>query len=281
MLKRFTLFLLVWGVLCGTASAAPPQRIVSLAPNLTEILYEIGLGPRVVAVTDYCDHPAEVRGKPKIGGFSTPSLEAVVAMKPDMVVMTKDGNPPEFGRRLQKLGIRTHLFEARRLEELPRGIRAMGAALDVAEEANRRAERIEKSLRRYEARAKGKADPHIRSVLFIVQPEPPLVVGPGTLIDDIFRLLGLRNLAAEAAVEYPRYSVETIITGAPDMILMGLMGNATREDAERQARGLLKKLEHLESVRKGRVCYTSDVVFRLGPRIVDGIREIAACTGRL
>lgn len=281
MLKRFTVFLLVWGVLCGTASAAPPQRIVSLAPNLTEILYEIGLGPRVVAVTDYCDHPAEVRGKPKIGGFSTPSLEAVVAMKPDMVVMTKDGNPPEFGRRLQKLGIRTHLFEARRLEELPRGIRAMGAALGVAEEANRRAERIEKSLRRYETRAKGKADPRIRSVLFIVQPEPPLVAGPGTLIDDIFRLLGLRNLAVEAAVEYPRYSVETIISGAPDMILMGLMGNATREDAERQARGLFKKLEHLEAVRKGRVCYTSDVVFRLGPRIVDGIREIAACTGRL
>lgn len=281
MLRRFSLFLLVWGVLCGTASAAPPQRIVSLAPNLTEILYDIGLGPRVVAVTDYCDYPAEARGKPKIGGFSTPSLEAVVAMKPDVVVMTKDGNPPEFGRRLQRLGIRTLLFEARRLEELPQGIRDMGAALDVAQAANRRAERIEKSLRQYETRAKGKADPAIRSVLFIVQPEPPLVVGPGTLIDDIFRLLGLRNLAAEAAVEYPRYSVETIITGAPDMILMGLMGNATREEAERQARGLFRKLEHLEAIRKGRVCYTSDVVFRLGPRIVDGIREIAACTGRL
>ena len=73
--------------------AAPPARIVSLAPNLTEILYDIGLGDHVVAVTDFCDYPPEARTKPKIGGFSNPSLEAVAAMKPDMVVMTKDGNP--------------------------------------------------------------------------------------------------------------------------------------------------------------------------------------------
>lgn len=281
MLNRFILFLLVWGVLCGTALAAPPQRIVSLAPNLTEILYDIGLGGRVVAVTDFCDYPAEVRDKPKIGGFSTPSLEAVVAMKPDVVVMTRDGNPPEFRKKLERLGIRTHVFEVRRLGDLPRGIRELGEALGSADAAKRRADRIERLLRQYEARAKRKAHPGIRSVLFIVQPEPPIVAGPGTLIDDSFRLLGLRNVASGAAAEYPRYSIEMIIAGAPDMILMGLMGKGTPGDAELQAKGLFKKLENLEAMKKGRVCYTSDIVFRLGPRIVDGIREIAACTDRL
>ena len=126
--------------------AAPPERIVSLAPNLTEILYDIGLGDHVVAVTDFCDYPPEVKKKPKIGGFSTPSLEAVVAMKPDMVVMTKDGNPPEFAERLKRIGIRISVFEVRRISELPRGIRELGAALDVAQAANKRADRIESLL---------------------------------------------------------------------------------------------------------------------------------------
>ena len=281
MLKHCIFCFLAWAFLCGAALAAPPQRIVSLAPNLTEILYDIGLGGNVVAVTDFCDYPAEVRDKPKIGGFSTPSLEAVVAMRPDVVVMTKDGNPPEFGKRLERLGIRIHVFEVRRLGDLPRGIRALGEALGSADTAKQRADRIERILRQYETRAKRKADPAIRSVLFIVQPEPPIVAGPGTLIDDSFRLLGLRNVSAGTAAEYPRYSIEMIIAGAPDMILMGLMGKGTPGDMELQAKGLFKKLENLEAVKKGRVCYTSDIVFRLGPRIVDGIREIAACTGRL
>ncbi|HTZ39290.1 MAG TPA: helical backbone metal receptor [Syntrophales bacterium] len=268
----------------GTALAAPPERIVSLAPNLTEILYDIGLGDRVVAVTDFCDYPPDVKNKPKIGGFSTPSLEAVAAMKPDMVVMTKDGNPPEFAERLKRIGIRLYVFDVRRINELPRGIRELGAALDVAQAAKKRADRIENLLGQYETQAKKKASSGIRSALFIVQPEPPIVAGPGTLIDDSFRLLGLRNIAAGASSEYPRYSIEMIIHGAPDVILMGSMGRGipsgdTTKDP--LARGLFNKLSSLEAVKAGRICYTSDAVFRLGPRIVDGIREIAACTGRL
>jgi iron complex transport system substrate-binding protein len=264
--------------------AAPPARIVSLAPNLTEILYDIGLGDHVVAVTDFCDYPPEARTKPKIGGFSNPSLEAVAAMKPDMVVMTKDGNPPEFAERLKRIGIRVYVFEVRRINELPRGIRELGAALDVAQAANKRADRIENLLRQYETQAKKKASSGTRSALFIVQPEPPIVAGPGTLIDDSFKLLGLRNIAAGASSEYPRYSIEMIIHGAPDVILMGSMGRGIPGGdmkTDPLSRGLFSKLSGLEAVKKGRVCYTTDAVFRLGPRIVDGIREIAACTGRL
>jgi iron complex transport system substrate-binding protein len=274
----------LWVVPGGTAMAAPPARIVSLAPNLTEILYDIGLGDRVVAVTDFCDYPPEVKKKPKIGGFSNPSLEAVAAMKPDMVVMTKDGNPPEFAERLKRIGIRIYVFEARRIGDLPRGIRELGAALDVSQAANKRADRIENLLRQYEAQAKKKASSGIRSALFIVQPEPPIVAGPGTLIDDSFKLLGLRNIAAGASSEYPRYSIETIIHGAPDVILMGSMGRGIPggdPKTDPLSRGLFSKLSGLEAVKRGRVCYTSDTVFRLGPRIVEGIREIAACTGRL
>jgi len=77
--------------LAATSIAAPPSRIVSLAPNITEILYDLGLGGRIVAVTDYCDYPPAVKEKPRVGGFTNPSLEAVVGARPDLVILTDDG----------------------------------------------------------------------------------------------------------------------------------------------------------------------------------------------
>ncbi|HAJ26370.1 MAG TPA: ABC transporter substrate-binding protein, partial [Syntrophus sp. (in: bacteria)] len=95
------------------AQAAPPQRIVSLAPNITEILFDLGLGAQIVAVTTYCDYPREALSKPKIGGFANPSLEAIVATQPDLVMLTEDGNPQEILAKLKKIGIRTYVFRAR------------------------------------------------------------------------------------------------------------------------------------------------------------------------
>jgi len=107
-------------------AAASPGRIVSLAPNLTEILYDLGVQNRIAAVTDYCDYPPGAGTKPKIGGFANPSLEAIVSLRPDWVVMTEDGNPQVLERRLRTLGIRTYVFKARRIKDLPQEIRTMG-----------------------------------------------------------------------------------------------------------------------------------------------------------
>ena len=88
---------------------------MSLAPSMTEILFAMGLGDNIVGVTSFCDYPEEAKKKPKIGGMSNPSLEAVVSLKPDIVVMTTDGNPKEFEERLRSLKITTYVFTARRL----------------------------------------------------------------------------------------------------------------------------------------------------------------------
>ena len=117
--------------LTSAAAAAPPERIVSLAPNLTEILYDLGVENRIAAVTDYCDYPPRAASKPKVGGFVNPSLEAIVSLRPDCVVMTEDGNPKVVDRRLRALGIRTHIFRARRIQDLPREIRTMGRVLGI------------------------------------------------------------------------------------------------------------------------------------------------------
>jgi iron complex transport system substrate-binding protein len=199
--------------------AAPPQRIISLAPNVTEILFAIGLGDKIVGVTQFCDYPEEAKGKTKVGGMSNPSLETVISLKPDIVILTTDGNPKEFEEKLRSLKIRTYVFRSRRLSELPAGIRDLGAALEVPDKARALAKNIEDTLTKTSLR-------HIRTrnkkkILFVVWPEPLIVAGSGTVINDTLVLFGQENIAARAKTAYPKYSVEEVIRQSPDIVFIG------------------------------------------------------------
>lgn len=143
-------------------SAEAPKRIISLAPSTTEMLFALGLGENIIGVTNFCDYPEDAKKKPKIGGMSNPSLEAVVSLRPDIVIMTTDGNPKEFEERLRSLRIKTYVFTARRISELPYGIREMGIALGVKENAERLAGEIEGSLKKSEFRVQ---NPEVRMKL--------------------------------------------------------------------------------------------------------------------
>ena len=246
-----------------------PKRIVSLAPNLTEILFEMGLGDRVVGVTQFCDYPPEVRKKSMVGGMSNPSPEAVVSLKPDLVVMTTDGNPREFEERLRSLKIKTYLFRAQRLSELPREIRYLGIALGAKKNADILADRIDSALRKLQDKRKARP----QKVLFIIWPEPLIVAGPGTAIDDSINLLGHINIAAKTGISYPKYSLEEIIRQSPDVIFVGMGHTEVKEISQ----GLLKKIGTVPAVRNHRVFFLSDSLYRLSPRVVHGIQEMAEC----
>lgn len=257
------------------STAASPQRIISLAPATTEVLFALGLGDRIIGVTNFCDHPEMAKKKQKIGGMSNPSLEAIVALKPDLVVMSTDGNPKEVDDRLRAMGLRTHVWTARKLAELPEGIRKLGTAVGAGERAGRLAEEIEAALSSFASRGKGQgASQAKRKVLYIVWPEPLLVAGPGTAIDDAIGLLGHENAASKAKSAYPRYSVEELIREAPEMLFIG---KGSGMDMRTVSQGILKKLATVPAVRNDRVCYVSDSLYRLGPRVVKGIEELDAC----
>jgi len=254
-------------LLVSAVHAEPPNRIISLAPNLTEILFSIGLEDRIIGVTNFCDYPEEAKKKTKVGGMYNPSLETVVSLKPDIVVMTTDGNLREFEERLHSLKIRTYVFRARRLNELPQGIRDLGAALGVKEKAEGLARDIEVAVSRLANSSLKK------KVLFIIWPEPLIVAGPRTAIDDAITLLGCQNVVSKANSSYPKYSVEEIIHQAPDIVFIG-KGHVNIKEA---SRGLLEKLSKIPAVKNGKVCYISDSIYRLGPRVVKGIEEMARC----
>ena len=271
------LFLGISQVVSAAGSASPPKRIVSLAPSMTEILYALGLGDNIVGVTTFCDYPEEVRKKPKIGGMSNPSLEAVLTLKPDIVVLTTDGNPKEFKERLVSLKIKTFVFHARRLSELPQGVRELGAALGVKEKSETLAKEIEVAVNNFKRKNSVFRIPHSaihKKLLFIVWPEPLIVAGPGTVMDDAIALLGYENIAAAAKTAYPKYSIEEVIRQAPDAIFIG---KATGMDMRPVSQGILQRISSVPAVKNGSIYYVSDRLYRLGPRVIKGIEELAEC----
>ncbi len=260
------IFVLTWSGICP---AAPPARIVSLAPNVTEVICALGLERNLVGVTTFCDRPASVRGKATVGGPANPSLERILTLKPDMVVMDEEGIGPSLSSRLERLGIRTSLFRGSRLSGLAVGIRRLGRDLGVPERGELLAARMERTLRPVTGRR-----PAPR-VLFIIWPDPLITVGAGTVIDDALRFAGFDNIAAQAPGTYPRLSLEAVTERNPDLIIVG-QGNSMNPPLEK----LLRRLGSLEAVRRHRVCYVGDALYRSGPRIPEGIGELRRCTER-
>jgi iron complex transport system substrate-binding protein len=263
--------------LASCACAEAPQRIISLAPNITEILFALGAEDRVVGVSSFCDYPEGAKQKPKVGGLSNPSLEAVVSLKPDLVFLTKDGNPKAFEERLRAMKINTVVLTARKISDLPDGIRKVGTAVGAAERAERLASDIEKRIREYEDRGTRLRVLHKTSkkpkALFIIWPDPLIVAGPGTTTDEALTILGTENIAATASAAYPKYSIEEILRRSPDIIFIG-KGNGMDQVSD----GLLRRLKNVPAVKNKKVFYVSDYLYRLGPRTIQGVDELA---GRL
>jgi len=269
---KATIFVLLLCLLGGSGGAAfPPRRIVSLAPNITEIIFGLGLGDRLVGVTTYCDFPQAARKKHKIGGFSNPSLEAILALRPDAVILTEDGNPQEIAPRLERLGISIHVFRARKIEELPGALREMGRFLQVEDAARRQAAEMERRLKDYRSSARQRRRAANPKALFIIQPEPLIVAGPGTPMDDAMNIMGLANIADDVTGRYPKYSLEETLRRQPQLLFIG-QGPGMEEDVRR----LSRRLRTLEAVRLGRVYTIRETLFRLGPRVFIGLEEMKA-----
>lgn len=263
----FCLMLLIaWA---GVCRAAPPARIVSLAPNVTEVICALGLERNLVGVTTFCDYPASVRGKPTVGGPANPSLERILELRPDLVVVDEEGSGHNFAGRLERLGIRTALFRASRLSGLAAGIRRLGRDLGIAVKGERLAARIEQSLRTAERKQTA------YRALFVIWPDPLVTAGSGTLIDDALRLVGFRNIASEAPGTYPRLSLEAVTERNPEILVVG-SGHARIFPMEK----LLRRLASVDAVREGRICYVGDALYRSGPRIPEGIGELRRCAER-
>lgn len=243
----------------------PPKRIVSLAPSLTEMACALGLEKNLVGITTFCDRPASVKGKPTVGGPANPSLEAVLNLRPDVVLVDEEGIGSKLASRLQKLGIKTVTFHGSRLEKLATAVRQLGSDLGVRQSADQLAARIEQSLKPLKTTTP-------ISTMFVIWPDPLVAAGPGSMLDDAMRLSGMTNIANDARSGYPRLSLEAVITRNPQLIIAG-QGEKLAAPMKR----MLNHLSSLDTVKQGRVCMVSDALYRPGPRIPEGIAELRLC----
>ena len=273
LIAFFPLTITVFVSLFGVSFAEIPKRIISLAPNVTEILFALGAEDRVIAVSSFCDYPEGTKLKPTVGGMSNPSLEAVVSINPDIVLFSIDGNPKTFEERLRSMNVRTFTLRSRRITELPAGIRQVGAAVGAPDKAEALARETEKKISALEERERTIRKPQSaaqrQKVLFIIWPEPLIVAGPGSIADDALQMIGVLNISGNTVSSYPKYSIEEIIRQAPDTIFIG---KGTGMD--KVADGLLKRLKSVPAVRNRRVFYVSDYLYRLGPRTMQGVEEL-------
>jgi len=197
-----------------------PCRIVSLAPNLTEILYYLGLGDRVAGVTDYSYYPPEALDKPRVGSYINSNIERIISLSPDLVIGTKDGNRPGVVYLLEHAGIPVYVVNPRNLRDIISTISEIGTLCGVSEKARLLVNRLNKRL---EAVQKAAASVDRRLVFLQINLSPIMTVNKNTYHNDLIYLAGGKNMSADEPITYPRISIEEVIRREPDVIIISSM----------------------------------------------------------
>ena len=243
----------------------PPRRIVALAPSVTETLFAIGVGDRVVGVSEQSDFPPEAAKLPAVGALAG-DLERIVALRPDLVVVTTDGNDPEIARRLAKFGIPVWACSASTYEGVARSIERLGDALGrpegrkLAATMRARAMAVEKRVANL---------PRPRAV-WMVWPEPPVVAGPGSFLDDLIRRAGGTNAFGDSGKAWPSVGREQLAAAKVEVVLHPDSKDSAGAFAEAK-RGELPKL--LAGARWEGI--DGSIAERPGPRLADALERIA------
>lgn len=263
---------LVLAVACGTAPPARPpataRRVVSLAPSVTEVIYGLGAGDRLVGVCGQCDYPEAATRLPRVGGYLAPSVEAVLGARPDLVVAVPSPGNREAVRAIERAGVRVLVVKDRTLKDLWPQIRALAAALDVADAGEELVATVTAGLESVRRRT---ADLPRQRALLVVGHSPLVVAGRGTLQDELLTLVGGVNVAADAGGAWPQVSLELVVDRAPEVILDAAMGT------EAGGRELFAALTTVPAVRGGRIVpVRDDALFRAGPRVVGAASILAA-----
>jgi len=194
------------------AGEAAPKKIVSLAPSVTETLFALGLGERLVGVTTYCDYPAEAKKLPKIGDFMNPSLEAVLAKKPDLVLGVTGATDPVKVREMERLGLKVVLVPVSNLNDILASTRSIAALLGNGKAGESLAAKIAAQVE--EVKKKVSPAPR-RSVLLVVGFQPLIAVGGKNFIDELITLAGGENIAGSAAQPWLNLPDELVVAKAP------------------------------------------------------------------
>ena len=248
----------------------PPKRIVSLAPNITEILFSLGLDEEIVGVSIHCNFPEKAKSKVRVGSYISLDFEKITFLKPDLVIATGAGNTREMVDRLEKLGFPTYVIFPKNFNDVLKSIDHLGQVAGREKEAMGIIQGMKQRSQRVIELTQGLSRPKV----FLQIGEAPIVtVGKGSFADDLIYLAGGENIAGKEKEMYPRLGMEEILKRSPEVILVSSM------DPKGDYQKILNEWSRwkmIPAVKNGRVhLIDSDLIDRPSPRIIDGLEEIA------
>jgi iron complex transport system substrate-binding protein len=243
-----------------------PGRIVALSPHLAEIAYAAGAGEQLVAVVRFSDYPPAATRLPRVGDAARIDLERVLALKPDLVLAWRSGNPPGDLQRLERQGLRVFVTEARRLTDIARLVRLVGALAGTQDVAEASASRFEAELAALRAMYGGRAP--VR-VFYEIWHRPLLTVNGSHAISDVIALCGGINVFSDVPVLTPSVSLEAVVQARPELVLGGSSAMEEGDFAAEWRRARAAALRALP------VRYVPpDLIQRQSPRLGEGARRI-------
>lgn len=248
----------------------PPKRIISLAPNITEILFSLGLDEEIVGVSIHCNYPERVKRKDRIGSYINLDYEKIVFLKPDLVIATGAGNTKDMVERLERFRFPTYVIFPKCFNDILKSIHHLGQVVNREKEALALIETMRQRKQRVAEQVKGLPRPRV----FLQIGEAPIVsVGKGSFAHDLILLAGGENIVGNENGAYPRLGMEEILRRAPEVILISSMnpkGDYSRVIQE------WSRWKMIPAIKNGRIhLIDSDLIDRPSPRIIDGLEEMA------
>jgi iron complex transport system substrate-binding protein len=246
-----------------------PKRVVSLAPSITEIVYDLKCGNLLKGATTYSDFPKAAQSLPKVGSYVYLDLEKIVSLQPDLCIGIKDGNPKEIVMRLEALGIPVYAVNPRSLDSIQSTVIEIGDLLHADETARQVTEEMKSridTIRQLSATAK-----HRPRVFFQIGISPIVSAGSDTFIHELIEIAGGINLA-QSHTSYPRFSTEEVVVAAPDIMIITSMA---REKAFDQINAKWQQWPNIPAVKNNRIFLVdSDLFDRPTPRLMEGLETL-------
>ena len=248
----------------------PPKRIVSLAPNITEILFSLGLDEEIVGVSIHCNFPEKAKSRVQVGSYISLDFEKITSLKPDLIIATGTGNTRDMVDRLEKLGFKTYVIFPKNFDDILQSIAHIGQVVNQDTKARGIIEGMRKRKQRVVELTRGLPRPKV----FIQIGDAPMVtVGKGSFADDLIRIAGGENIAGREKELYPRFGMEEILKRSPEVIVISSMN--PKGDYQKVLQEWIR-WKTIPAVRNGRIhLMDSDLLDRPSPRIIDGLEEMA------
>jgi len=246
-----------------------PRRLVSIAPSVTETVFALGLGDRLVGDTDYCDYPPQARTLPRVGAVLNPNLEKIVALKPDLVLGTDEANRRETADQLERLGIPLYGVTAHTVDGTIQSVENLGHVLNWDQPTQKLVARLRARVAAVDKQVQGQ--PPLK-VLFVVWYRPLITTGNQTFISNVIRRAGGVSISDDMKIEWPHMGLEEVLARPPEVILL------PQTEAFAPALDEFQKLpgwRDLAAVKNHRIYFVSEAIMHPSPRLIDALEEVA------